>query len=42
MVGYKQVAQHKAGGARLFEITFGFEAVSHALFACDKVSVYGF
>ena len=36
------MAQHKAGGARLFEITFGFEAVSHALFACDKVSIYGF
>ena len=25
-----------------FEITFGFEAVAHALYACERVSLYGF
>ena len=28
--------------ARRFEITFGFEAVAHALYACETVHVYGF
>ena len=37
-----EVAKHKESGARLFEITFGFEAVAHALFACERVSIYGF
>jgi hypothetical protein len=39
----EEVAQHKKqSGAKLFEITFGFEAVAHALFACERVSIYGF
>ena len=37
-----ELAAHKKGGARIFEITFGFEAVAHALFACDRVKIYGY
>ena len=28
--------------ASRLEITFGFEAVAHALYACERVSLYGF
>ena len=35
-----ELAAHQRGGARIFQITFGFEAVAHALFACDRVKIY--
>ena len=37
-----ELAAHQRGGARIFQITFGFEAVAHALFACDRVKIYGY
>jgi hypothetical protein len=32
----------KANGVNRLEITFGFEAVAHALYACERVALYGF
>ena len=38
-----ELDRHRASnGVNRLEITFGFEAVAHALYACDRVSIYGF
>jgi len=36
-----ELRAHKERAPRL-EITFGFEAVAHALYNCERVSIYGF
>ena len=39
----EELDRHRASnGVNRLEITFGFEAVAHALYACDRVSLYGF
>ena len=35
-------SHRQSNGVSRLEITFGFEAVSHALYACDRVDLYGF
>jgi hypothetical protein len=35
-------AHRASNGVPRLEITFGFEAVAHALYACEKVNIYGF
>ena len=37
-----ELQSHKSTRAFRFEITFGFEAVAHALYNCDRISIYGF
>ena len=38
-----EIQEHKTrNGVDRLEITFGFEAVAHALFSCERVSAYGF
>lgn len=38
-----ELEQHRQDNkVNKMEITFGFEAVAHALFACEKVTLYGF
>jgi hypothetical protein len=39
----EELDRHRASnGVNRLEITFGFEAVAHALYACERVSIYGF
>ena len=35
-------AHRASNGVPRLEITFGFEAVAHALYACEEVNIYGF
>ena len=38
-----ELDSHRASnGVPRLEITFGFEAVAHALYACERVNIYGF
>ena len=39
----EELDRHRASnGVPRLEITFGFEAVAHALYACERVAIYGF
>ena len=39
----EELDRHRAQNhVHRLEITFGFEAVAHALYACERVSIYGF